>query len=522
MPELQAIWEDYRSDRVQVIAVNLAESLDVVYPIAWIYDYLILMDIDYSTWDLYVQGGYVPLNYVIDDDENQTVVGWMEGYEDSTVRSWIDEAIRDSPKLFIDQFSVIDSLGNDDGRADPEETVELSVALINYPYFADADSVSLLLRTSDSNLVLVDSTSVISHIPAGSTGDNGHDPFRFEVSASSPHWSHFELVIGAQPNDYSRVDSFKILIGRPSLIVVDDDEGADYEKYYYDALDGLGILYDCSNWLRQDAYSEIQKYETVVWFTGNDSVTTLTQQDIDSLKSFLDNGGELFITGQDIGHDIGSDAFYSDYLHSGFVEDHSGDYSVLGVDGDPIGDGLVFSIRFGDGANNQTSPDVIRPTIDSDSSFYYRFGQGACAVRYNNFYKVVYLSFGFEAIQRFTERTQVMRNVLSWFGYPVTEMVENVEPLDDEPPVVRLSPNPFRDRTSIQYEVPPNEHVHIAIYNLLGQQIRILRDEPQAAGVHTAVWDRKDDHGNNVPAGVYLCRLRVGRFVCTRKMILLR
>jgi hypothetical protein len=93
LPELQAIWEDYHSDGVEVVGVNVAEPVSAVRPFARQYDYLFLLDLDESTWKVYMHHGSVPLNYVIDDDENQTVIGWMESFEDSVLRGWIDEAI---------------------------------------------------------------------------------------------------------------------------------------------------------------------------------------------------------------------------------------------------------------------------------------------------------------------------------------------------------------------------------------------------------------------------------------------
>jgi hypothetical protein len=60
------------------------------------------------------------------------------------------------------------------------------------------------------------------------------------------------------------------------------------------------------------------------------------------------------------------------------------------------------------------------------------------------------------------------------------------------------------------------------IYNVLGQEIRELVDRVLPAGTHTATWDGKDDFGRSAASGVYFYRLEAGRFVQTRKLVLVR
>ena len=60
------------------------------------------------------------------------------------------------------------------------------------------------------------------------------------------------------------------------------------------------------------------------------------------------------------------------------------------------------------------------------------------------------------------------------------------------------------------------------IYNILGQEIRTLVDEPKDAGYYTVTWDGKDSQGQNVSSGVYFYRLQAGDFMKTKKMVLMR
>jgi len=83
-------------------------------------------------------------------------------------------------------------------------------------------------------------------------------------------------------------------------------------------------------------------------------------------------------------------------------------------------------------------------------------------------------------------------------------------------------PNPFNLATVIRYQIPKNGHVDIKIYNMMGQQIRILVDEKQKADSYKVNWDGKDNAGQRLASGVYLYRIQVGKFTQTKKVILLK
>ena len=81
-------------------------------------------------------------------------------------------------------------------------------------------------------------------------------------------------------------------------------------------------------------------------------------------------------------------------------------------------------------------------------------------------------------------------------------------------------PNPFNPETNIDYELPLGSEVKIAVFNLLGQQIRNLFNGKQNAGRYTVSWDGKSGNGLSVATGVYLVRMQAGKFVSVRKVLL--
>ncbi len=83
-------------------------------------------------------------------------------------------------------------------------------------------------------------------------------------------------------------------------------------------------------------------------------------------------------------------------------------------------------------------------------------------------------------------------------------------------------PNPFNPVICISYTLPAAAQVELEIYDMLGRQIRSLVSGPQKAGSYRIPWRGNDDNGRPVSSGVYLYRLRAGKFFTARKMLLIR
>ena len=112
--------------------------------------------------------------------------------------------------------------------------------------------------------------------------------------------------------------------------------------------------------------------------------------------------------------------WYHDYLHASYVRDDTNIYYLDGVAGDPITDGLDLHIQGGDGANNQEYPDAIAP-YDSDATtiFSYRgssYTGGIRSIDATSGARVVYLGFGFEAIDNAQDRADLLGAALDWLG----------------------------------------------------------------------------------------------------------
>ena len=83
-------------------------------------------------------------------------------------------------------------------------------------------------------------------------------------------------------------------------------------------------------------------------------------------------------------------------------------------------------------------------------------------------------------------------------------------------------PNPFNPKTQIQFDIPEQGYVELAIYNLMGQKIRTLTSMQLKAGYHDIVWDGTNDFGDKVASGMYFYTLGSGTSLLTKKMLYLK
>jgi len=83
-------------------------------------------------------------------------------------------------------------------------------------------------------------------------------------------------------------------------------------------------------------------------------------------------------------------------------------------------------------------------------------------------------------------------------------------------------PNPFNPQTTIRYTMPATAEVKIEIFNTLGQKVRTLVNQVTVQGQHTAIWDGRNDFGENVSSGTYFYKMKSGSFNQTKRMVLLK
>ena len=174
------------------------------------------------------------------------------------------------------------------------------------------------------------------------------------------------------------------------------------------------------------------------------------------------------------------------------------------------------------------SLDVITPIQSAQPWLWYDETQVAAIMSNDNAgRKLIFCAFPFEFIKTSAERIEVMYQVLIHLFVmdSVSDHKKNNSPNTYIPKKFKLEqnyPNPFNNETLIRYHIPEKSDVSIKIFNLLGQQIRLIDQKKTLPGIYYSIWDGRDDNNKRVPGGIYFAVLEVDDFRLTKKLLLLQ
>jgi N-acetylmuramoyl-L-alanine amidase len=350
-----------------------------------------------------------------------------------------------------------------------------------------------------------------------------------------------DTTYDAPESDYSNTYCLRTTTSQPQVLIVDGFDrrsswltpGHPFAAWNGLSLDKLGISFEtCANEVARDELN-LQDYDALIWVLGDEGTADETfdigEQDV--VKSYLEGGGKLFVTGSEIGYHLGrgstsDQAFYNNYLKASYAGDDAGDYTVTGVAG-TIFEGLSFS--YGQ-TYDEDYPDYINANGGSIVCMDYSASRHA-AIQYQGTFgsgtlegKLVNIGFPWETIGSEGARDQIMARVMQFFGYSteVSEQLAEGPSIPAEFQLFQNYPNPFNPTTHIWYQVPSATRVTLGVFNVKGQMVKNLFQGDRGAGLFNAVWDGLDNSGNPVASGIYFCRLRAGSQLATRKMSLVR
>lgn len=280
----------------------------------------------------------------------------------------------------------------------------------------------------------------------------------------------------------------------------------------------------------------LSDYDMVIWFTGDESTNNNTFTNLEQVRivEYLENGGNVFISGAEVGWDLdrphdnaeASDTlFYRHYLKAKYMYDGTSSMNrVTGVEGTDF-EGIESSLGL---YYPEDYPDDIEPINGSHYIFNYNSNRSAnelrkAGVAYAGTFgessiegKVVYISFPFEVMSNFQAKIDMMKTVMNFFDATTA--------IDDEKEVIPVTyslsqnyPNPFNPSTTFNITLPKTNKVSVKIYDILGRLVDTIADKEFTAGRHTLTWNAK-----GMASGVYYVNMRSGSFTQTRNIILLK
>jgi hypothetical protein len=209
-----------------------------------------------------------------------------------------------------------------------------------------------------------------------------------------------------------------------TLLVDNDDNAPDVQSVYSAALTSAAVKF--SVWdLRTDAnlpLNYMKAFRTIVWFTGNSYPGPILPYEA-KLKAYLDNGGRLFINGQDLlDQAAGTTAFVHDYLHVSWdgteAQNDKATTQVHGVATSPVSGTppAIGAVTLNHGVlGGNTFEDRITPINGALTAFTDDSG-APDALSFSGTYKVVFLAFPFEEYGAAADQTDLLKRVMAFFG----------------------------------------------------------------------------------------------------------
>ena len=426
------------------------------------------------------------------------------------------------PKLELDEWSIREWDGDFDGRADPFEHVIIDFTISNRAGFERANNVTFTLENDDPFIAVQRGEGELGNMNGGGRRIvyNNEVPIFYVQWNSPPHYTTFTLTLNSD-EDFPTVYELPMTIGQPHYLLVDDDDDADFEKYYRADLDSIELVYD--TWTIEDyGLPELEKlsdYSFTVWETGL-AQQPLNEEEQILIQSYLESGGSLLISSQYAGNAIGNSDLFVNYFHARHLVDNTADPQLTGVQGSPITENMSLLLIGGGAAGNSQSPSAMEPLDEAQTIFTYnRTGQAGGNYYANETYQVIYLGFALEAASgagETTTRHAFLDRALEHF-YQVGIDEDNPVTVPSEIVLGEPHPNPFNSTTTIGYQLPAGEKVSLYIFDMTGRVVTQLVDELMNTGHHQATWD-----ASGLSTGIYFCRLEVGSSIKTRKLVFVK
>ena len=77
------------------------------------------------------------------------------------------------------------------------------------------------------------------------------------------------------------------------------------------------------------------------------------------------------------------------------------------------------------------------------------------------------------------------------------------------PTLFQNYPNPFNNSTIIQYKIDKPTRLCLSVFDIMGKEVKTLAEEMQNGGIYQVQWDGKNEHGEEVSSGLFICILRM-------------
>lgn len=417
--------------------------------------------------------------------------------------------------------TVYDGGGNNNGRLDPGEIVDVTSTLRNTGA-VDFTNLSTTIESSDPYITITDNAGYFGSLAVDSIKENAGDPYVVSADPSTPTGHNAEFNLIAADGGYVDTLTFKLTVGNYHYLVWNADPTPTSGPRIDSILCSLGYTGEYSTDLLGG--DDLDLYNALFVCVGiypNNFIITASSSEASALVNYLNIGGRMYLEGGDV--------WYYDPLGSGYnfcplfgiqaISDGTNDLGPVVGEPGTFTDQMNFNY-----AGQNSYIDHINATGTGFVIFHDGNNNYNCGVANDaETYKTVGTSFELgglvDAVEPSTKAT-LLDSIMHFFGIFPTG-VEEITKSDVITPKLALYPNPFSTKTDIRYQLTGNsQKISLKIFDIAGRLVRQFDDRTIRQSNHIT-WDAKDNSGRRVSSGVYFIHLEVENQREVAKIILI-
>lgn len=413
--------------------------------------------------------------------------------------------IAHAPVLKYEFFTIDDNSGNQNGKIDPGENVNI---IVNVSNSGSSEAYNTIVNLSSANAYI---TINNSEYTLGDLGSGIFSDAIFNVTASdeTPDGTNVEFDLSMTADyEISSTASFSTFVGQKPVLIIDYSAQTASAESMMSCFAELNVGAEQAN----SAFPEdLNIYKSLFIILGvYPNNHPLTEEEGTILNEFIENGGRVYMEGGDAWAFDAQTTAHEKFMING-IEDGTGDLSrLIGYEGT-----MVQGYAFNYGGENSYI-DRIAPLLganiilENDSPVY-----GTVISFENEIYKTIGSSscFGGLVDEEGSTKDGLMAEYLYFFdiSFIWTDVQNNRLERND----ITAYPNPFNKSVNISINLSEPQFVEINIFDITGKNICTLVNNHLQTGSHIYSWE-----AINSPAGIYFYSVKAGNKTYTKKLII--
>jgi len=378
--------------------------------------YIIVTDNSYTYGDIpagSVINGDGAFEITIAEDTPDGYSGMLEiEFTDASKASWVSNMsiVLHAPVMDLGEFTILDVTGNNNGKIDPGETVNLAIQVVN-DGSSDAYNVTGQLSCTDPYITINVGNQPYGNIDAGQMVEK---VFSVSANISTPagHQVTFELALTGDLS-LTATGSFDLVVGQIPVLIVDLDGNLNSASAMMAALADIDITAEYSTSFPTDLSLYNSIFLCLGIYADNHVLTSAEGQ---TLANYLNNGGNLYMEGGDTWAYDTQTAVHAMFNTDG-TSDGSSDLSTInGITG-TFTEGMTFAYSGDNNYIDHLAPIGSAFTILNNQSPAY-----GTAVAYDEgTYKTIAASHEFGGLEDgASTKEELMAAYLDFFGFTST------------------------------------------------------------------------------------------------------